>query len=64
MALIENAGSMGNGTVVTSPNDPLRLTVWHSLDRATHRATLQFEAYNQLPFKLEALTIRYPIPTL
>lgn len=58
MALIESADDLGTGTVVTAPNDPLRLTVWHSLEKATHRATLQFEACNQLPFKMEGITIR------
>lgn len=58
MALIENSGSMGNGTILTSPNDPLRLTVCHLLDKASYRATLQFEAYNPLPLDLEGVTIR------
>ena len=58
MALIEDSSSSGNGTIVSSPNDPIRLTIWHTLDLETHRATLQFEAYNQLPLALEGVTIR------
>lgn len=59
MAFIENTDNMGPGTVLTSPNDPLRLTVWHTLDKLSSRATLQFEAHNQVGISLEGVTIRY-----
>ena len=58
MSLLTEEGDMGPGTVLTAPDDPLRLTAWHSVDRAAATASLQFEAYNQLDVTLEGATIK------
>lgn len=56
--LLSNASEMGRGTVLTGANDALRLTAWHKLDSQAARATLQFEAFNQLGIQLEGVTIK------
>ena len=58
LALIGDGKEMGSGTILTAPNDPRRLTVWHTLDTAGSRASLQFEAYNQLDTALQGVAIR------
>jgi hypothetical protein len=58
LALIGDGEEMGSGTILTAPDDPLRLTVWHTLEVGSSRASLQFEAYNQLNVSLQGVAIR------
>lgn len=53
-----SSGHEAAGTEVTGPEDPLRLTVWHSLDRPTHVLTLGFQAYNRLTVEIKGAGIR------
>jgi hypothetical protein len=48
LALIGDGEEMGSGTILTAPDDPLRLTVWHTLEVGSSRASLQFEHYRKL----------------
>ena len=48
MEMIGETDDMGRGALLTAPNDPLSLTVWHDLDWEASRLTLQFEAVNEL----------------
>ena len=59
MELISSADGLGGGKELTGPNDPLRLTAWHKLDQQASLVTMQFEAYNQLSFEVQNVTIRY-----
>ena len=53
-----SSGQEAAGTEVTGPEDPLRLTVWHSLDTATRALTLGFQAYNRLTVEIKGAGIR------
>ena len=53
-----SSGQEAAGSEVTGPEDPLRLTVWHSLDRPTHVLTLGFQAYNRLTVEIKGAGIR------
>lgn len=56
--MIGETGDMGNGQLLTAPNDPLSLTAWHSLDWQASRLTLQFEAVNELKVPISGAQIR------
>ena len=57
MSLISGAEA-GGGTELSGPNDPLRLTAWHSVDASSATIVLRFEAVNQLAVRLENVTLR------
>lgn len=49
---------------VTGPEDPLRLTVSHTLDIATQSLTLNFHAFNRLTAEIKGAGVRYYLERL
>ncbi len=54
----------GKKTEVTGAEDPLRLTVSHTLNAATQSLTLSFQAFNRLTVEIKGAGIRCPTPPL
>ena len=46
------------GVEVTGPEDPLRLTVSHTLNTATLSLTLSFQAFNRLTVEIKGAGVR------
>lgn len=62
MQIFDMAASIGGGaeagTEVTGPQDPLRLTIWHTLNTATLTLTVRFQAFNRLTVEIKGAGVR------
>ena len=56
--MASSTGQGGAGVEVTGPEDPLRLTVSHTLNTSTLSLTLSFQAFNRLTVEIKGAGVR------